>query len=125
VTSAVTDLAALHPAWAERFNAGDLDGMLRLYEHGAVFLPEPGRPVAGSGLRGALQEFIDLGVPVRVTVRHTARVGEIGLIVADWRLDGTRADGESVSMAGSASDVARLHPGHGWRFVIDNAFGTA
>ncbi|AAT88895.1 hypothetical protein Lxx10310 [Leifsonia xyli subsp. xyli str. CTCB07] len=30
-----------------------------------------------------------------------------------------------MSMAGSASDVARLDPEHGWRFVIDNAFGTA
>ncbi|ODA90379.1 hypothetical protein ATY41_01720 [Leifsonia xyli subsp. xyli] len=79
MASTVTDLAALHPAWAERFNAADLPGMLALYESDAVFLPQPGVPVTGTGLGDALQEFIDLSVPVRVTVRHTAQVGELGL----------------------------------------------
>jgi hypothetical protein len=39
-------------------------------------------------------------------------------------LKGTGADGQEVDMAGTTADVARLGP-EGWRFVIDNPFGTA
>ena len=59
-----------------------------------------------------------------MSVRHVITVGDIALIVADWTLRGAGADGQEVDMAGSTADVARLGA-DGWRFVIDNPFGTA
>lgn len=42
----------------------------------------------------------------------------------DWTIQGTAADGQTVSLAGTTADVAR-RGADGWRFVLDNPFGTA
>lgn len=41
----------LHPAWADRFNAGDLDGMLALAEPNSGFVPQPGTLLRGDDYR--------------------------------------------------------------------------
>jgi UDP-N-acetyl-2-amino-2-deoxyglucuronate dehydrogenase len=41
----------------------------------------------------------------------------------DWSLKGTVADGTAVDMSGSTADVAHRGP-DGWKFLIDNPFGT-
>ena len=39
----------------ERFNAGDIDGLVALYEEDAIFVPEPGgKPLVG---RDAIRDF--------------------------------------------------------------------
>lgn len=45
-------------------------------------------------------------------------------MIADWSLKGTGADGSDVDMSGSTADVARKGT-DGWKFVIDNPFGTS
>ena len=37
----------MHMAWAARFNARDVDGMLEFFEPDAVFVPQPGMPTTG------------------------------------------------------------------------------
>lgn len=49
---------------------------------------------------------------------------DIALVVADWVMAGTAADGNEVELRGSTADVLREGP-DGWKFVIDNPFGTA
>ena len=51
-------------------------------------------------------------------------IGQGVLLVADWRISGTAPDGATVELAGSTADVAR-RGSDGWRFAIDNPFGTA
>jgi transposase-like protein len=50
--------------------------------------------------------------------------GDLGLVIADWELNGTGPDGSPVELRGSTADVARRGP-DGWKVVIDNPFGTA
>ena len=38
---------------------------------------------------------------------------------------GTGPDGSELALAGTTADVARFDEEHGWRYVIDNPFGTA
>jgi ketosteroid isomerase-like protein len=120
----VTEPSELHPAWASRFNERDVAGMLALAEPASAFVPQPGTIVTGDDVAGALQQFLDIGLPITMSVRHVIRADDLALVIVDWSLKGTGADGQEVDMVGTTADVARLGP-EGWRFVIDNPFGTA
>ncbi|MFF2495991.1 YybH family protein [Agromyces sp. NPDC058064] len=126
MTTPVTSLDQLNLAFAERFNARDLDGLLALNVPDAVFVPAPGQPVQGvPQVRAALEQFLALGLPITMTVRRTFVSGSTGLAIADWTMRGTGPDGSEIALAGTTSDVAVHDDAMGWRFVIDNPFGTA
>ncbi len=121
----VTDLSQLPTAFAERFNARDIEGLLALNEPEAVFVPAPGNPVDGEpGIRAALEQFLELQLPITMNVRRSYSVEEVGFVMADWSIEGAGPDGSPIALAGTTADVARFEPGAGWRYVIDNPFGT-
>ncbi|MFD6698258.1 MULTISPECIES: YybH family protein [unclassified Microbacterium] len=122
----VTSLDQLNLAFAERFNARDLEGLMALNTEGVVFVPAPGTPVTGpDAVRGALEQFLGLNLPITMTVRHVFQTGSTGLAIADWTISGTGPDGSEIHLAGTTADVAVHDERHGWRYVIDNPFGTA
>lgn len=114
----------LHPVWAERFNAGDVDGMLALAEPDSGFVPQPGTIVFGDDYRQALQGFTAMGLPIQLTLKHSYVSGDVALMVYDWTISGTGPDGSEVNLSGTTSDVLRRGE-HGWRYALDNPFGTA
>ena len=120
----ITDPSALHPAWAERFNAQDLEGLMSFAEPDCIFAPQPGLGLTGAENRAAQQQFLSLGVPMNLTVRHAFVAGDVALVIVDWSIKGTAADGAEVDMAGTAADVLRKGD-DGWKLAIDNPFGTA
>jgi len=120
----VTSLDQLNLAFADRFNARDLDGLLALNAPGAVFVPAPGQPVTGESIRKALEQFLALQLPITMNVRHVHASGTVGLAIADWTIDGTGPDGAPVALAGTTADVAVYDEEHGWRYAVDNPFGT-
>jgi ketosteroid isomerase-like protein len=124
MTTPVNDARELHTAWADRFNAQDVDGMLACAETESVFVPQPGMVTTGDDVRGALEQFLAIGLPITMNVRNFYPSGDIALVIADWSLKGTAADGSEVDMSGSTADVAR-RGSDGWKFVIDNPFGTS
>ncbi|HEY5882886.1 MAG TPA: nuclear transport factor 2 family protein, partial [Nakamurella sp.] len=75
--TAIENPTDLHPAWAERFNAGDVDGMLALAEPGSGFAPQPGLVVTGEDYRSALAGFLAMGLPITLTLRHSLVVDDI------------------------------------------------
>ncbi|WP_435240638.1 YybH family protein [Streptomyces cucumeris] len=118
--------AAGHPhAFAEAFNTFDPEALDQVYEPGAAFVPEPGRMVVGAERLRANAEFQRLRVPIRVTPRHTYTAGDLALLIVDWVVEGTAADGSEVRIEGTATDVARRGPDGYWRYLIDVPFGTA
>jgi len=125
MSSPVHELSLLHQTFQERFNRRDLEAMLELSAPHGVFVPQPGAAVSGAGVREALQHFLGLNLPITMTLVHTYVVGTVGLAIADWTIDGTGPDGSRISMSGRAADVAEYDDQHGWRFLIDNPFGTA
>jgi ketosteroid isomerase-like protein len=101
----------------ERFNSGKVSAMMTLYEPGAVFIARDGRTVTDrTEIAAELQRDLSLGLPL---------AGDIAQIVVDWSIDGTGPDGEHVHLEGSASDIAHRGADGLWRYVIDNALGTA
>lgn len=125
MSTPVASLDQLNLAFAERFNARDLDGLLALNAPGAVFVPAPGSPVTGDdAIRGALEQFLGLALPITMAVRHVFVSGNTGLAIADWSIEGTGPDGSPVALAGSTADVAVYDEATGWRYLVDNPFGT-
>jgi ketosteroid isomerase-like protein len=119
----IDDASLVHPAFAERFNAGDLDGIMALAEDDAVFLPQPGVQLTGPAVAAAQQQFMAIGLPISMTVRHAIVAGDLALVIADWTIKGTGAEGKPVDLSGSTADVLRKGA-DGWKFAIDNPFGT-
>ncbi|WEK62044.1 MAG: nuclear transport factor 2 family protein [Candidatus Microbacterium colombiense] len=126
MTTRVTSLDQLNLAFADRFNARDLDGLMALNASDVVFVPAPGQPVTGeASVRGALEQFLGLNLPITMTVRHVFESAGVGLAIADWTITGTAPDGSDIALAGTTADVAVHDDEHGWRYAIDNPFGTA
>ncbi|GAA2209663.1 hypothetical protein GCM10009850_051220 [Nonomuraea monospora] len=110
--------------FAERFNSGDPAAVAEVYEGGAVFVPDPGRPLTGAEAHAANVVFMRLGVPITVRPRHVYTTGDLALLIVDWTIEGTTRAGEQVRIEGTATDVARRGEDGRWRYAIDNPFGT-
>lgn len=124
MSTLIAELGHLPLAFADRFNAGDVDDLLALFAPDAVFVPAPGTVVAGDDIRGALNQFLAIGLPFVLTPGRVLQSGATGLIVADWSIDGVGPDGSTVALAGRTADVAVYDVEGGWRYAIDNPFGT-
>ncbi|WP_130800248.1 YybH family protein [Streptomyces otsuchiensis] len=121
----VTDPHEHTAAFGRAFNSGDLEAVLASQAEGAVFVQEPGKPLSGDDARQAVKDFLALGLPMRIEDRHVYVSDDIALVIADWVVEGTAADGSRLRLAGTSTDVIRRGPDARWRSVIDNPNGTA
>ncbi|MGH7427034.1 MAG: DUF4440 domain-containing protein [Candidatus Methylomirabilaceae bacterium] len=111
----------------ERFNAGDVDGMLELYESDAVLIPQPGGPMlqGREALQEALGGFIATGAMLELNDSRVIQAGDVALLIHDGHLfGGSPPDGSPIDLTSRSSDVARRQQDGTWRIVIDNPWGT-
>jgi len=114
----------LHRAWSDRFTAGDLDGLLELYDPEAVLMPQPGKTVQGlTAIREALAGFMALKGTFALTFQTALQSGDTALLFSRWTLSGGQSPDGPVSLAGQTSDVARRRADGRWLIVIDNPYG--
>jgi ketosteroid isomerase-like protein len=114
----------VHQVFEDRFNAGDLDGLMELYESDAALIAQPGSVARGSEqVRAALQGFLALEGRIALDTKLVFTVGDLAYLSNSWSLSGTGPDGAPVTLGATTAEVAR-HQGDGtWRYVIDNAWG--
>ena len=128
----------LHSLLALRFNQGDLDGVVGLYDRAATLVPAPGQQVSGAtGLRQALAGFLAFK-PRETFVEtlsvvyaqpldgggHGGAIGEQALTRSRWGLKGTHPEsGAEVVLEHRGVEVMRRQPDGSWRFLIDDPFG--
>lgn len=116
----------VHKRFAELFAAGDLDGLLGLYEPDAVLLPQPGVQVGGlAAIRDTLSAFLAMNGTFHMPPGKPIQANDIALIFSDWSLTMTGPDGQPSELKGQTSDVLRRQPDGNWRIVIDSPFGAA
>ena len=114
----------LHTQFVAFFNAGDLDGLMTLYEKDATLIPQPGSPTVGyHANRQALEQFLALNGRIAITTFEVVRTDALALLRGEWRLNGTGPDGDPVMLSGKNVEVARRQAAGHWQFVIDHPYG--
>ncbi|ASF06903.1 hypothetical protein NBRGN_005_00170 [Nocardia brasiliensis NBRC 14402] len=110
----------------DRYNSGDIEACMELYEDDAIFMPAPGNPVRGAGIRRAMEEFLALGVPMaQRRIRHIYSADDTAVLIYDWYLDGVGSNGKPVKIEGTSTDIVRRGADGRYRYIIDNPFGIA
>jgi uncharacterized protein (TIGR02246 family) len=111
---------ALMRSFSDRVDAGDLDGLVSLYEPDAVFEPEPGTVVHGvDEIRAALAVLLALRPTMTTEIAQVLVSGDIALVVNEWSMTGTGPDGSTVHQGGRSADVVRRGADGAWRVVVD------
>jgi uncharacterized protein (TIGR02246 family) len=111
---------------AEYINAGNLDACVDLYEANAVFMAQPGKPITGHAAIRELMAGMLKGKPkMTMKVPVVIQNGDLALLVSDYTVAATGADGKQSTMSGRGTEVVRRQADGSWRFIIDNPTGTA
>jgi ketosteroid isomerase-like protein len=99
----------LERLFVERVNAGDVDGLVVLYEPDAVMAFSPGKVATGSqAIRQVFTDFVASGVKLTLGQQQpTFRVDDLALT-------STRLNSGDVT-----AEIARRQPDGTWRWVID------
>ena len=108
----------------DTFTAGDIDGLVSLFEPEAVLVPAPGKVVAGSdALRETFAGVLATGARFEIVKLFSIhRVGDIALATTEWKMASNDADGDLVTVRARPVIVFRQQTDGSWRFLIDNAF---
>lgn len=108
----------------DTFNAGDIDGLVSLFEPDAVLVPAPGKIAAGSdSLRETFAGVLATGARFElVKLFSIHRVGDIALATVEWSMEWNDSDGDPVTVRARPAVVFRQQVDGSWRFLIDNAF---
>jgi ketosteroid isomerase-like protein len=90
----------LHGLFDQAFNAADIEGLMALYEPGAVLIPQPGAIFEGTdAIREALTWFLDRKGKIALDSRLVVQAGDLAYLANRWSLDGgTMPDGSPADM---------------------------
>lgn len=114
----------IHRAFEDAFNAGDIDGLLTLYEPDAVIIPQPGQVARGTQqVREALEFFLGLKGRITLDTKAVVEVGELAYLCNRWSLTGSGPDGNPLNLGAVTAEIARRQADGSWRYVIDNPWG--
>jgi uncharacterized protein (TIGR02246 family) len=114
----------IHRLFEDLFNAGDIDGLMELYDPNAALIAQPGSVAQGSEqVRAALQNFLALKARITLDTKLVVTVGDLAYLSNTWSLRGTGPDGDPVALGATTAEVARRQADGTWRYVLDNAWG--
>lgn len=110
----------------DAFHDGDIDGIMRTYEPGAVVVGEPGAPVSGeTALRAMFAGFIAAKARFTFLGHEVIQAEDVAVHLTPWRMAGVAPDGGAIAASGLSVAVLRRQPDGRWLMVIDNPFGDA
>ena len=113
----------IHAAFEKAFNAGDLDGLVALYEKDGLLVAGPDRIVTGhSAIREAYQGYLATKPRMKLETASAFESDGLALLYGRWSIEGTGPDGSIIQMSGRNSEVVRRQPDGSWLFIIDNPF---
>ncbi|HEX8772840.1 MAG TPA: SgcJ/EcaC family oxidoreductase [Pyrinomonadaceae bacterium] len=115
----------VHSLFTSYFAAGDMDGLISLYEADAAFMPQPGQIVQGlEAIRAALGAFLALKGEFEMQPAKAVRTNDLALLFSRWFIKGTGPDGNAIELRGHTSDVVRRQADGTWLLAIDNPYGA-
>lgn len=113
-------------AMTNAFHNGDIDGIMRTYEPGAVVVGEPGVPISGTpALRAMFADFIAAQAHFTFLDHEVIQAEDIAVHLTPWRMTGVAPDGAALAASGLSVAVLRRQPDGRWLMIIDNPYGDA
>jgi uncharacterized protein (TIGR02246 family) len=111
---------ALMRSFTDCVHAGDLEGLVALYEPAAVFEPQPGVVIEGrESIRQALAELLALRPTMVAETVEVLQADDVALVINEWTMTGRAPDGTEVRQGGRSADVVRRQPSGGWLVLVD------
>ena len=122
----ISDPAELPHLFAERASAGDIEGLIALYEDRATLVGPDGVAAAGKqAIRERLEQLLAMTPHITPTHSRTMVADDIALMSGDWQLRlVTGEGGEAMSFESSSTEVARRQHDGSWLYVIDDPTST-
>ena len=105
----------------ERFASSDLDGLMDLYEDGAVFTNAQGAHEGSDAIREVLAGYLSTGASIAMDNSVSFEAGELALVHWAWTM--TFPDRRVAE--GATAEVLRRQSDGSWKFIIDNPDGPA
>jgi enoyl-CoA hydratase len=116
----------LHRLFAEHANAGQLEGLLSLYEEGATLVgPDGAHAEGGTAIRERLEGLLAMAPQITPTSNRALLVGDIALMSNRFRMTFGQHGDDHAGFECSATEVARRQPDGTWRYVIDDPASAA
>lgn len=110
--------------FAERLNAGDVDGVMALYEGKASYVHRDGAASGHPEIRSRIERLAAMRPTLRCDVRRTVRAGaDPAVLYNDWAFTAAGSDGKPVERRGRALEVVRRQADGSWLFAIDDPHG--
>jgi uncharacterized protein (TIGR02246 family) len=111
--------------FGERMNAGDLNGLVALYETGATLVRQDDTPATGrDAIRAELSGILAAKPHIVMNVKTVRRGGNnIAVLYNDWHGSATDQRGKTMQLKGCAVEVVRRQPDGRWLFVVDDPDG--
>jgi uncharacterized protein (TIGR02246 family) len=108
--------------FGERVNAGDVEGIVALYEPCATLVTQDAGTLVGHdairqyvSMLPAMKPRIDMGVARVVPVTD-----DLAVVHHDWRCALTGPDDTSFEVTGRATEIVRRQADGSWRFLLDD-----
>lgn len=113
--------AELHELFQFAFNARDLEGLVALYQTGAVFVTGPGASVTGhDAIRQVYRSMFAMKPVMRLETASVLQAGDLAMLESRWVLIGSGAEGDPVQITGSSREVACREANGTWLYAIDD-----
>ena len=117
----VPTAADIHRAVEARFNAGDVDGLVALYEPDAKMVGPDGTVAEGlDAIRATWEPLVALGGHLKMVTRYVVEMGDVALLRNDWSFEGA-----DLQLKSETTEVARRQPGGTWLYTIDHPYGAS
>ncbi|MGE3774751.1 MAG: nuclear transport factor 2 family protein [Gammaproteobacteria bacterium] len=107
-----------------RLNAGDLDGVVALYESGARFVAPSGETLVGrEQVRRVVAGLIDAQVRMQCEIVKAVDAGDVAILYTDFRMRAFEASGATSEIAQQAIEVLRRQADGSWQLLIGDPNG--
>jgi uncharacterized protein (TIGR02246 family) len=110
--------------FGERMNAGDLDGLVALYERSASLVRGDRTAAVGhEAIAEDLGGIVALRPQITMNVKQVFSGGDdVAVLYNDWHLVATDPEGKRIELDGHAIEIVRRQADGTWRFVIDDPY---
>jgi uncharacterized protein (TIGR02246 family) len=113
-------------AFAERLNAGDLDGVMALYEPEARVVAPSGETLVGrEAIRLVVRGLIEANTQMRSRVIQVVTIGDIAQQYTNAEVTSVDGAGKTITTHSKGIEVLRRQSEGSWKLIVGDPNGRA